>query len=218
MLPPPSKRQRIATAERARKQQDIDAIPDNLGSIRVQFHDRATGKSAGPPVSVQVADATVKNLELLLNELLGNVSGPWNTSCALYPPHTQAATNPLQDPSERVPYRFTYRSERIVDPSKPNNDLDVSNDIYHSLLKPELKTTEESVDLKYDPQAIFRVRAVSPCPMTSVLCKSSKPISLGFKMLLLYTGSRKLNTGSFFLSIILLQARHWQWRFDCKAL
>ncbi len=76
IVPPPGKRQRTAIADKAREQQDIDVIPDNLGSIRVQFYDQATGQSSGPPVSVSVADATVKNLELLLNTLQKNVRGP----------------------------------------------------------------------------------------------------------------------------------------------
>lgn len=69
LLPPPSKRQRIAFEEKAREQQELDVIPDSLGSVRVQFVDQATGKSSGPAISVPVADATVKNLELLLNTL-----------------------------------------------------------------------------------------------------------------------------------------------------
>lgn len=73
LLPPPSKRQRTETAERARQQQEIQSIPENLGSIRVQFFDQATGSATGPAVSVPVADASVKNLETLLNTLQGNV-------------------------------------------------------------------------------------------------------------------------------------------------
>ena len=76
VLPPPSKRIRTAAAERAREQQGIQTIPDSLGSIRVLFVDQATGKSNAAPVSIPVADATVKNLELLLNTLQGNVGGP----------------------------------------------------------------------------------------------------------------------------------------------
>lgn len=82
VLPPPSKRQRTAVAERTRAQQDIGAIPDNLGSIRVQFIDQATGQSTGAPVSVPVVDATVKNLELLLNTLQGNVGLSCNICCS----------------------------------------------------------------------------------------------------------------------------------------
>ena len=76
VLPPQSKRQRTAVAEKAREQQEIEFIPDNLGSIRVQFVDQATGQSSGAPVSIPVVDATTKNLELLLNTLQRNVGGP----------------------------------------------------------------------------------------------------------------------------------------------
>ena len=77
LIPPPSKRQRTADAEKAREQQDIDTIPKDLGSIRVLFYDQATGSQvSGAPISVPVADASVKNLELLLNTIQGNVGGP----------------------------------------------------------------------------------------------------------------------------------------------
>lgn len=76
IIPPLSKRQRTAVAEKSREQQDIDTIPEDLGSIRVQFTDQATGQASGAPVSIPVADATVKNLELLLNTLQRHVCGP----------------------------------------------------------------------------------------------------------------------------------------------
>ncbi|KAL8900794.1 MAG: hypothetical protein Q9207_005515 [Kuettlingeria erythrocarpa] len=71
MLPPPSKRRRIMVTEAARAQQDVDSIPSNLGSVRVQFVDHATGKPTGAPVLIPVADATVKNLELIVNTMEG---------------------------------------------------------------------------------------------------------------------------------------------------
>ena len=74
LVPPPSKRQKFAAAEKARKQQDIETIPTDLGSIRVQFFDQSNGSAAGPAVAIPVIDATVKNLETLLNALQGNVS------------------------------------------------------------------------------------------------------------------------------------------------
>lgn len=76
VLPPPSKRQRTIIAEKAREQQDVDAIPKDAGSVRVQFFDQSTGKPTGAPVAIPVVDATVKNLELLLNTLQGNVGVP----------------------------------------------------------------------------------------------------------------------------------------------
>ncbi|KAL6716182.1 ribosome assembly [Lecanora helva] len=131
LLPPPSKKQRTAAAEKSREQQQIETIPPDLGNIRVQFFDQSNGRPTGAPVAVPVADATVKNLELLLNTLQRN------------------------EPSERVPYRFTFQSG--------DSALDITDDLYRTLLKPGLKTTEDLVSLQYTPQAIFRVRAVSRC-------------------------------------------------------
>ena len=92
-LPPPSKRQRTAVAELASAQQAVDTIPENLGSIRVQFLDQATGESAGPPVSVPVRDATVKNLELLLNTLQRNVGVSRTRSRSPKKPEARAVTD-----------------------------------------------------------------------------------------------------------------------------
>lgn len=75
VLPPPSKRQRLETLERAREQQDINNVPSDAGSLRIQFFDETTGLPIGKgPVLVPVADSTPKNLELLLNTLQGHVS------------------------------------------------------------------------------------------------------------------------------------------------
>lgn len=73
VVPPPSKRQRLEITEKARQQQEVQNIPDGLGSIRVQFFDQATGKATGPAVAVPVADTSVKNLETLLNTIQENV-------------------------------------------------------------------------------------------------------------------------------------------------
>ena len=81
VLPPPSKKQRTATAEKAKQQQSIATIPET-GQIRVQFFDQANGQSFREPFYIPIADATVKNLELLLNTLQNNVGGHWITGCA----------------------------------------------------------------------------------------------------------------------------------------
>ncbi|PWY94950.1 hypothetical protein BO94DRAFT_562671 [Aspergillus sclerotioniger CBS 115572] len=158
LLPPPTKRQRTETAERARQQQEVQSVPENLGSIRVQFFDQATGSATGPAVSVPVADATVKNLETLLNTLQGN------------------------EEDERVPYRFTYQSDgKGKDTDKQT--IDILSDLYHSLLKPGLKTTEDTVQLYFTPQAVFRVKAVSRCSASiaghgeAILATSFSPVN-----------------------------------------
>jgi ribosome assembly protein 4 len=74
VVPPPSKRQRVAASERAAAQQSIEEIPADAGSLRIQFFDETTGLPIGSgPVLVPVADANPKNLELLLNALQGHV-------------------------------------------------------------------------------------------------------------------------------------------------
>ena len=61
--------------------------------------------------------------------------------------------------------------------------MDILDDIYHALLKPGLKTTEDSISLQYTPQAIFRVRAVSRCSSSipghgeAILCTAFAPSS-----------------------------------------
>jgi len=75
VIPPPSKRQRTDAADRAREQQNIEEIPADAGTLRLQFFDETTGLPIGQgPVLVPVADANPKNLELLLNTLQGHVS------------------------------------------------------------------------------------------------------------------------------------------------
>lgn len=74
VIPPPSKRQKLEAFERARKAEEDAQIPDNLGSVRVQFIDQTTGKPTGSAVAIPVKDATVKNLETLLNAIQGKVN------------------------------------------------------------------------------------------------------------------------------------------------
>lgn len=81
VLPPPSKRQKTAAADRARQQVSPVAVPE--GVQRIQFRDADSGQPQGPVVTVSLNDLTPRNLSLLLNTLLGR-----------------------EDPGERLPYRF----------------------------------------------------------------------------------------------------------------
>jgi ribosome assembly protein 4 len=40
---------------------------------------------------------------------------------------------------------------------------DIKNNVYSSVLKSGLKSTEDTINLQYTPQAVFRVRAISRC-------------------------------------------------------
>jgi hypothetical protein len=78
VIPPPTKRQRLEASEKVKIEAEASEIPEGLGSVRVQFVDQSTATGAGPVVAVSIENATVKNLETLLNSLQGNV-GTLNT-------------------------------------------------------------------------------------------------------------------------------------------
>ncbi|PBP25822.1 WD repeat-containing protein 5B [Diplocarpon rosae] len=141
VLPPPSKRQRTDAADRARAQQNIEGIPSDAGSLRIQFFDETTGLPIGQaPVLVPVADATPRNLELLLNALLNH------------------------DASETIPYRFTLPvpDKKTLEPiitAFPAN-------VWKTLINPGLISTEQVQNISAAPQAVFKVQAVSRCGST----------------------------------------------------
>lgn len=75
ILPPPSKRQRLEVFKASKEQQDIDVVPPESGSLKINFIDSRTGAPmCDGPILVPVADATPQNLELLVNKLQGRVS------------------------------------------------------------------------------------------------------------------------------------------------
>lgn len=75
ILPPPSKRQKLAASEKSRQQQEIKTVPTDAGSLKFRIYDEVTGLPIGDgPIMVSVADATPKNMEKLINQLRGHVS------------------------------------------------------------------------------------------------------------------------------------------------
>lgn len=74
IVPPPSKRQRREELERARTQQDVNAaMAGPEGSFKARFLD-GDGNQVCDVIEVPLADASEKNLSLLLNTLLARVS------------------------------------------------------------------------------------------------------------------------------------------------
>ncbi|GAO47091.1 WD40 repeat-like protein [Saitoella complicata NRRL Y-17804] len=130
VVPPKSKRQRLE----AQKPRDIEEIPEDAGSVLVQFRASDTGELAGPTISIP-ANVTVKQMELLVNQLLGNTEDP-------------------------IPYTFAL----VSDASKNDSPtLDIDANLYTSVLAPGHKSTEDLLTLVYTPQAVFRVRSVTRC-------------------------------------------------------
>ena len=161
VLPPPSKRQKLAAAEKARIQQQPEPIPE--GSIRIQFVDRTSNAPTGSAVSVPLTQATVKNLEILLNSLQG-----------------------VNDAPDRIPYRFFHERRKNVGDTKEDLEeeaLGDNADIYSALVKNGLASTEEELVLSYSPQAVFKVRAVTRCSSSisghgePILCAQFSPSS-----------------------------------------
>lgn len=74
VVPPPSKRQKREELERSRVQQDVNAaMAGPEGSFKARFLD-GDGNQVCDVIEVPLADASEKNLSLLLNTLLSRVS------------------------------------------------------------------------------------------------------------------------------------------------
>lgn len=76
LAPPPSKRQKREQLERSKVQQDVTvATSGPAGSFKARFLD-GDGKQMADVIEVALADASEKNLSLLLNTLLARVRAP----------------------------------------------------------------------------------------------------------------------------------------------
>jgi ribosome assembly protein 4 len=73
VLPPPSKRQKRENLERTQVQHDVTAAAQGpAGSFKARFLD-GDGKQMADVIEVPLADASEKNLSLLLNTLMARV-------------------------------------------------------------------------------------------------------------------------------------------------
>lgn len=107
--------------------------PPPSGNVRIRFVDPATNEQVGSTVSIPLAQATTKNLNVLVNSLKG-----------------------LDDATDRIPYRFFLRQE----PSSSMSTLPLADGAELHAAVPD---TENEVSLEIRPQAVFKVRPVSRC-------------------------------------------------------
>ncbi|KAM3434872.1 hypothetical protein MY4824_005202 [Beauveria thailandica] len=117
--------------ERSRVQQDVTAVPGPEGSFKARFVDPDGNQQA--LVEVPLADASEKNLSLLLNTLLA------------------------REKEDFIPYRFRIHipdSDIIVD-QYPSDLLQLLRS--HGIENP----FETTVTLSAEPQAVFKVKAVT---------------------------------------------------------
>ena len=81
-----------------------------------------------------------------------------------------------------MPYRFSLVDNAA---SKLPSNVDIARDIYHSILEPGVKSTEETIGLQCKPQAVFHVRSVSRCASSipghgeAILAAQFSPASSG---------------------------------------
>lgn len=114
--------------------QHVKLVPEDVPNVLIKFQAADTGNSVGGSVRVP-GGITEKQLEELLNDLNGDKDDP-------------------------VPYSFALLKGNAG--NKEQNELiDIQDDLYHSVLKPGHKTTEDSMVIVFTPRAIFKVRPVT---------------------------------------------------------
>ncbi|KAK3393346.1 WD40-repeat-containing domain protein [Podospora didyma] len=133
VIPPPSKRQRREELERTQNQKDVaPLLADELGSFKARFID-SDGNQMTDVIEINFADASEKNVSVLLNTLLE------------------------RDREDFTPYRFRIHvpGKDIIVDQYPTDLLGLLQK--HGVLNP----FETTITLSAEPQAVFRVQAVS---------------------------------------------------------
>lgn len=116
----------------AQQPKEVEQIPIDLPNVSVRFQASDTGEFTGGNVRIP-GNSTQEQLEVLLNQLLGS------------------------EQNDKVPYTFS-----LVKSGDDDGDLiDITSDIYTSVLKPGHKTTEDQLTLVYTPRAVFRVNSIT---------------------------------------------------------
>lgn len=131
LVPPPSKRLR----RELQAAKVLDEIPEDLPHVVIKFQASDTGEVIGGNIRVP-GSSTEKQLETLLNKLLESED----------------------DPS---PYTFSLLKSEAKDELNAPTLVDITDNIYTSVLKPGHKTTEDHLTLVYTPRAIFKVKPIT---------------------------------------------------------
>lgn len=136
---------------------DDGIIPNDLPNVLIKFQASDTGESIGGSLRVP-GGISERQLEELLNQLQGN----------------------SQDP---VPYSFALLDRN--DEKGEENLVDIKDNLYASILKPKIRSTEDFLTLVYTPKAVFKVKSVSrstaaiPGHGSTILCCQFAPNDSG---------------------------------------
>lgn len=117
----------------AQQVREVDLIPADLPNVLIKFQASDTGESIGGSIRVP-GGITEKQLEELLNQLHGESDDP-------------------------VPYSFSLLNSE--ESGAGDKLIDIQENLYNSVLKPGIKTTEDFMTLVYTPRAVFKVKPIS---------------------------------------------------------
>lgn len=120
--------------KQAQEVKEVNIIPEDLPNVLIKFQAADTGESVGGSVRVP-GGITEKQLEELLNQLSGELEEP-------------------------VPYSFALLNHTKSDEKEPSL-VEIKDDLYHSVLKPGIKSTEDFLTIVYTPRAVFKVKPVT---------------------------------------------------------
>lgn len=139
----------------AQQVREVDLVPEDLPNVLIKFQALDLGELVGGSIRVP-GGITEKQLEELLNQLQGETEEP-------------------------VPYTFS-----LLNQSDGSESLvDIKDTLYHSVLKPGIKTTEDFLTLVYTPRAVFKVRPITRSNAAiaghglTILCAAFAPNDLG---------------------------------------
>lgn len=116
----------------AQKPREVELVPADLPNVLIKFQASDTGDFIGGSIRVP-GNSTEQQLEQLLNQLQG-------------------------DSDEPVPYTFSLLKD---DKNDKDSLVDIKDNIYTSVLKPGIKTTEDALTLVYTPRAVFKVKPIT---------------------------------------------------------
>lgn len=115
----------------AQKVRELDLIPEDLPNVLIKFQASDSGESIGGSIRVP-GGISEKQLEELLNSLHNESSDP-------------------------VPYTFALLNEK----DGKETLVEIQDNLYNSVLKPQIKTTEDFLTLVYTPRAVFKVKPIT---------------------------------------------------------
>lgn len=117
----------------AQQVREVNLVPADLPNVLIKFQAADSGESVGGLIRVP-GGISEKQLEELLNQLNGEQEEP-------------------------VPYSFSVLTQK--DGEAETLLVDIQDNLYTSVLKPGIKTTEDFLTIVYTPRAVFKVKAVT---------------------------------------------------------